>query len=222
MSDTCPADNHALPALILAGGRSSRMVSSETENNGTAHKALLDIGGATMLRHIVQRLTPQVSCVMLNGPADFPDPHGLRLVPDTLGGQVGPLAGVLAGLRQIIGRSPSVSHLLSVPSDSPFFPDDLAARLRVSIENMSTIVIATSNGRSHPVFGLWPTAIANDLQSWLGSPENRRITAFLQRYRVVTVDFPMIATPIGRLDPFFNINTPDDLSEARRFAEALA
>lgn len=200
------------PGLILAGGRSSRMGSA---------KALLEIGSDTILGHIVRQLAPQTSEIKLNAPEDFPNPLGLRLLPDRVEGQVGPLAGVLSGLRDIEAQRPGETHLLTVPSDSPFLPSDLAVRLQREANNPDAIVIAASGGRDHPVFGLWPISLANDLEVWLADPENRRMKAFLNRHCVVTAEFPMIETPFGALDPFFNINTPDDLEEARRFAKVL-
>ncbi len=201
------------PGLILAGGRSSRM---------GADKAFLDIGGDTILAHVVRRLGPQVSEITLNAPAEFANPLGLRLLPDRIGGQIGPLAGVFSGLRDMRARGPGATHLLTVPSDSPFVPLDLVRRLEAGADDPNAIVIAVSDGRDHPVFGLWPVSIADDLGSWLAGPDNRRIRDFLRRHPLVTVEFAMIGTPHGLLDPFFNINTPEDLQEARRFAQELS
>src|SRR5690606_20666848 len=193
-------------------GRSSRM---------GAVKACLEIAGGTILGHIVRRLAPQVSEIALNAPADFPDPQDLRLLPDRLDGQLGPLAGVLSGLRDLQDRAAGAAHLLAVPSDSPFIPADLTARLQAASPDDDTIVIAASAGRSHPVFGLWPVSQADDLENWLTVSDNRRLTAFLARHRTVTVDFPVQDTLRGPLDPFFNINTPEDLEIARSFAEVM-
>ncbi|CAN7311457.1 molybdenum cofactor guanylyltransferase MobA [Neorhizobium sp. LjRoot104] len=211
---TTPAAPSILPpCLVLAGGKSSRM--------GT-DKAFLTIRGDTILGHVVRRLLPQVSEIALNAPADFPNPLGLRLLPDRIPGQIGPLAGVLAGLHDIEACGLKATHLLTVPSDSPFVPADLVRRLEAEAGDPNAIVIAASDGRDHPVFGLWPVSIADDLETWLSHPDNRRIKAFLQHHHVVTAEFPMVDTTQGPLDPFFNINTPEDLQEARRFAEELS
>ncbi|WP_105440514.1 molybdenum cofactor guanylyltransferase MobA [Neorhizobium sp. T25_13] len=201
------------PGLVLAGGKSSRM--------GT-DKAFLTIGGDTILGHVVRRLLPQVSEITLNAPIGFPNPLGLRLLPDLVPGQIGPLAGVLAGLQDIQARGVQATHLLTVPSDSPFVPADLARRLGAEAGDPNAIVIASSDGRDHPVFGLWPVSITSDLETWLSDPDNRRIKALLDRHHTVTVEFPVIETPQGALDPFFNINTPEDLQEALGFAEELS
>ena len=196
------------PGLILAGGRSSRMGED---------KSALTLGTRPMLDHILDRLKPQVSSVALNAPAGAPNPQDLRLIADTLPGQPGPLAGVLAGLRDVTGP-----HLVTVPSDSPFFPQDLVARLLSATRNQQeTIAIASSGGQIHPVFGLWPVSIADDLEHWISDSQNRRVRSFLERHRMVTVDFEFVETANGPLDPFFNVNTPEDLQMAHRFAELL-
>jgi molybdopterin-guanine dinucleotide biosynthesis protein A len=158
---------------------------------------------------------------MLNAPESFPNPLALPLLPDVISGQVGPLAGVLSGLRRIQAGGVEAGHVLTVPCDSPFFPLDLVQSLQDGAGGQEVIVVAASQGRGHPVFGLWPTGIADDLQHWLSDENNRRIMTFLDRHRVVTVDFPLLEAEAGHLDPFLNINTPDDLAEAMCFLGVL-
>lgn len=200
------------PALILAGGRSSRM--------GT-DKLLLPFGSGTLLSHIADRLGPQTFSVSVNAAASLSLPPDFRLVPDTLPNQPGPLAGVLAGLQDLSHHQPRATHLLTVPSDAPFFPADVAARLRAAASAPDMIAVASSAGRIHPVFGLWPVSIAEDLAHWLSLPNNRRLSDFLARHPSVAVDWPLIETEIGPLDPFMNLNTPADLDAARRFLQVL-
>jgi molybdenum cofactor guanylyltransferase len=207
-----------LPGLILAGGRSSRM--GET-------KAFLTLRpGETILQRIIDRLTPQVTSVLLNAPADFGLSEGLPAalprIPDRIEGQLGPLAGVVSGLMHVASSMPQATHLLTVPSDSPFLPADLAEKLSSAIDTPEAIAVATCNGRLHPVFALWPVAIAADMATFIEHDEKRRMNAFLIRHRTVIVDFPEIPTGCGPLDPFYNINTPEELAEARRFAEDIA
>lgn len=203
---------HRLPALILAGGRSSRMGSD---------KLLLPFGERTLLAHIAERLGPQVAEISVNAAASLPLPAGFRRLSDTLPGQPGPLAGVLAGLRDVARRLPSATHLLTVPSDAPFFPLDLVARLQTAASGPDMIAVASSDGRTHPVFGLWPVTAADDLEAWLADPENRRLSAFLARHPAVAVHWPSRETALGELDPFMNLNTPAELEAARRFLKVL-
>lgn len=141
-----------LPCVILAGGRSSRMGSN---------KALATVGGVPLIAHIVARMTPQSSEVAVNAPLDFEGGEGLRRVPDTLPGQLGPLAGVLAAMRDTEANHPAASHVLTVPTDGPFLPTDLMARLADARHDGQTIAIASSSGEQHLSlpFGRcrWPT-----------------------------------------------------------------
>ncbi|MFT4182411.1 MAG: molybdenum cofactor guanylyltransferase MobA [Rhizobium sp.] len=206
-------DPTAIPPFLLAGGRSSRM---------GVNKALVPLGGQRLLMRVAERIGQQLKVpVALNADADFPNMDGLPLVPDTLPGKLGPLAGVLAALRQATAHHPLATHIVTVPIDSPFFPLDLAARLADAVENRDEIAIAASLGRDHPVFGLWPISLADDLESWILTDEKRRVRDFLARHTVQTVDFPVIDTPLGALDPFFNINTPGELAAAERWLAAL-
>ncbi len=182
-------------------------------------KLLLPFGKGTLLTHILARLAPQVSDIALNASPDLTPAHDIRLVPDTVPGQPGPLAGVLAGLRDLAERATGETHLLSVPSDVPFFPSDLVARLQQPALDPKGITIAASDGRTHPVFGLWPVALADDLEEWIREPQNRRMSAFLARHPTVAVPWDLVETPVGMLDPFMNVNTPADIDEARRFLE---
>jgi molybdopterin-guanine dinucleotide biosynthesis protein A len=200
-----------LPGLILAGGKSSRM---------GQNKAQLPLSGKTILGHVVDRLAPQVTSIVLNATEASEDSPGLRLVPDLRPGQAGPLEGVLAGLKDLQAQDTDAPPLVTVPCDSPFLPLDLVARLTADA-GPETIAVATSDGRTHPVFAIWPKAIADDLEAWLAAPENRRLRAFLDRHQTVYVDFPVIDIGGERLDPFLNINTPEDLALAKRFTEVL-
>ncbi|QND47384.1 molybdenum cofactor guanylyltransferase [Rhizobium lusitanum] len=207
------ADPTEIPPFLLAGGRSSRM---------GANKAFALLGHERLLTRIATRIGQQQTIpVALNADADWLDTEGLRLVPDTITGKLGPLAGVLTAMRHAAVHCPHASHLVTVPIDSPFFPIDLVARLAEPIEGRDDIAIAASLGRDHPVFGLWPVSLADDLEAWLLADEKRRVRDFLARHLVRTVDFPAIETMIGPLDPFFNINTPDDLLDAGRWLAAL-
>ncbi|MGY5807530.1 molybdenum cofactor guanylyltransferase MobA [Rhizobium sp. LEGMi198b] len=205
-----PAD---IPPYLLAGGRSSRM---------GANKALALLGGETLLTRIAARIGQQQrKPVALNADADWSDTEGLPLVPDTIPGKLGPLAGVHTAMRDAVMRHPNASHIATAPIDSPFFPIDLIARLAEAIEGREEIAIAASLGRDHPVFGLWPVSLADDLATWLVKDDKRRVRDYLARHSVRTVEFAMIQTPIGSLDPFFNVNTPEDLIAAETWLAAL-
>lgn len=200
------------PCVILAGGRSSRMGSN---------KALAILGGLTLITHIVARIAPQASAVAINGTPDWAEDHDLRCIADTLEGQLGPLAGVLAALRDTAIRHPDASHVLTVPVDGPFLPNDLCARLAAAAGDRTTIAVAASGGEQHPVVALWPVSLADDLEAWILKDDKRRVRDFQGRYPLAEVIFPLVETAVGPVDPFLNVNTPEQLAAAEHWLEAM-
>jgi len=192
-----------IPAgLILAGGQSRRF--------GAGPKGLALLGGRPLVAHVIDRVAPQCQALALNvnGPPGAFGDFGLPLVADGLPGFPGPLAGVLAGLRWLAARG-TAETLLTVTVDEPFVPQDLAARLGAARPDGDTITHAASQGRGHYLAALWPLSVADDLDRALRLDGLARIRDFIARHPSVTVDFGA-----GPPDPFFNINTPDDLARA--------
>lgn len=191
-----------IAAIVLAGGRSSRM--------GGGDKPLKPLAGRPLLAHVLERLSPQIEHIAINAngdPARFAG-FGRPVVPDTIPGFAGPLAGVLAGMVWASGL-PGTTTLATVAGDTPFFPADLMESL--SQVPAGNIALAASAGRTHPVFGLWPLALRADLQRFIAD-KGRKVMDFVARHPVTIVDFPLRN---GR-DPFFNINEPEDLATAER------
>jgi molybdopterin-guanine dinucleotide biosynthesis protein A len=205
-------------------------------------KGLLDLAGKPMLAHVIERLRPQVGRMVINAngdPARFA-PFGLPVVADTIEGFVGPLAGVLAGMRWSAANSPEATHVASVSADAPFLPRDLVERLAEAVmgsdpshrsagsirgaeregsDPARSIALASSSGELHPVIGLWPVALADDLEAALRAGV-RKVLAWTDRHGTVPVEFPFIEMKGRRIDPFFNANTPEELEEARALLEA--
>ncbi len=188
-------------AVLLAGGRGQRM--------GGGDKPLQLLAGRPLLDHAIARIAPQVTAMVLNanGDADRWAQYGLPVVADPLSDFPGPLAGTLAGLRWAQATHPDVRDVLSVPTDTPFLPHNLVARL-VAGRGRQVFACAASGGWTHPVIGLWPVAMADALEAALRAGQ-RKIDAFTARYGVAEVDFA-----IDPFDPFFNINRPEDLIAA--------
>jgi molybdenum cofactor guanylyltransferase len=200
-----------IAGVLLAGGQSRRM--------GGGDKCLLPLGPKPILAHVIERARPQVSALVLNAngdPARFRD-FGLPVVPDSVAGFAGPLAGVLAGLDWAVAAVPAVTHLASFATDAPFFPRDLVPRLLAALGNgRYELASAASRGRAHPVFALWPIAIRAALRHALAVEGVRKVDLFTARYPLAVVDFP-----VGEVDPFFNTNHPDDLEAARLLSASL-
>lgn len=204
-----PPPLNRIAAVILAGGQSRRM--------GGGDKTLLDLDGRPMLAHVLERIAPQVGPMALNANGDAArfEPFGLPVLPDVVEGFAGPLAGVLTALRWAAIEHPDVTHVLTTAADAPFVPRDLVARLWREIEAGADIACAASGGWTHPVVALWPVRLAGDLKHALIDEDLRKIDAWTARYRTVSVEWP--AAP---LDPFYNVNRPEDLDAARAMLDA--
>jgi molybdenum cofactor guanylyltransferase len=190
--------------LLLAGGLSRRM--------GGGDKTLRELGGVALLDHVVARLRPQVVALVLNAngdPARFAR-FGLPVVADSIEGFAGPLAGILAGLDWAAVHHPDCDRVVSVATDAPFLPTDLVARLAAGLEAAgANLACAASGGRSHPVFGLWPVRLREDLRHAVVDEGIRKVDLWTARHSLITVEFP--DRPV---DPFFNANRPEDLDKA--------
>ena len=194
--------------LVLAGGLARRM--------GGGDKALLRIGDATILERVLDRLTPQCSGVILNAngdPGRFAFTR-LPVVADDVPGFAGPLAGILAGLDWAATHAPGVAWIASVPGDCPFLPRDMVARLHAArATDHQPLACARSGEWRHPVVGLWPVALRADLRHALVAEGLRKIEVWTGRHGIAIADWP--TAPV---DPFFNVNTPEDAAEAGRIA----
>lgn len=196
------------PAVILAGGLARRM--------GGGDKPLRSIAGRPLLAHVIERLQPQCGALALNANGD-PSRFGrfaLPVIADTVHGFPGPLAGVLAAMDWAATAQPDAHHVLTVPGDCPFLPHDLVVRLdRARRAESAEIVVAASGGHLHPVIALWPVELHEALRTAVIDEDIRKVERFTARYPRAMVEWPV--TPY---DPFFNANTPEDVTEAERIA----
>lgn len=199
--------NGAIAGVLLAGGLSRRM--------GGGDKCLRALGGRTLLERVIERARPQVSALVLNAngdPARFAS-YGLPVTADAVKGFAGPLAGVLTGLEWAARNAPGCRWVASFATDAPFLPTDMVQRMADALAaERAEMACAASGGRAHPVFGLWPVSLADALRRALVAEEIRKVDVWTARYRLIEVEFP--AEPI---DPFFNMNRPEDLKAAERF-----
>ena len=197
--------------VVLAGGLGRRM--------GGGDKPMREIGGRTILEHVIERLAPQCDGLVLNAngdPARFAR-FGLPVVADTVEGYPGPLAGVLAALEWAAANRPRVEWVVSAAGDCPFLPRDLVERLQQARRNEGAdLAVAASGHQTHPVIGLWKVALRDELRHALVDEDLRKIDRWTARYRLATV-----AWPVEPVDPFFNANTVEDLAEAERLASLV-
>lgn len=202
--------------VLLAGGLSRRM--------GGGDKALSALAGRPLVQHIAERLEPQVDTLVVNAngdPARFAF-LGLPVVPDETSDFPGPLAGVLAALHWFARKGSGTGAVVSVAGDAPFIPRDLVSRLAdaLTTHKDARVAVAQSRGRRHHVIGLWRLEAAGEITAALERGE-RRVETMVDRLGAVAVPFGDIHAGGEAVDPFFNVNTPEDLSFAdgilRRF-----
>jgi molybdopterin-guanine dinucleotide biosynthesis protein A len=196
--------------LVLAGGLARRM--------GGGDKARIEIGGVSILDRVLATLSAQCAGIIINANGDpkrFAD-SGCPVVPDNVPRHPGPLAGILAGLDWLAEQNNGIEWIVSVPGDCPFLPDDLVERLHFARREKGTAVplaCARSGEWRHPTVGLWPLALRADLRKALVDEDLRKIEIWTGRHGIAIADWP--DQPV---DPFFNVNTPEDAERASRIA----
>jgi molybdopterin-guanine dinucleotide biosynthesis protein A len=183
---------------------------------GGGDKAMIEIGGRPILARVLARLAPDCARIVLNAngdPARFAA-FGLPVVPDNVPDFAGPLAGILAGLDWAAAKAPDLEWMASVPGDCPFLPRDLVARLhQARVASGQPLACARSGEWRHPVVGLWPVALRADLRHALTKEDLRKIEIWTARHGVALADWP-----VEPVDPFFNVNAPEDAAAAERLA----
>ncbi|WP_193179885.1 molybdenum cofactor guanylyltransferase MobA [Nisaea sediminum] len=204
-----PIERGDIVGVLLAGGQSRRM--------GGGDKSLRNLVGRPILSHVIERIRGQVGRLVLNANGDperFSD-FGLPVAPDVVEGQPGPLAGVLTGMRWAMQHAPEASWILTVATDAPFVPTDIVARLAAAIEaEDAELACASSGGRRHPVIGLWPVRLAENLHGAIEQDDIRKVDLWTARFKLAVAEFSEKPT-----DPFFNVNRPDDLEAAERVCQ---
>ncbi len=194
--------------LVLAGGLARRM--------GGGDKAMIEIGGRTILSRVLETLAPQCESVILNANGDTTRfaPFGLPVVSDDIPDFAGPLAGILAGLDWMAAHRPGLEWMVSAPGDCPFLPANLVDRLHEARAAAGTPLACAKSGEwRHPVVGLWNVSLRDNLRHALVDEGLHKIEIWTGRHGVAIAEWP--DRPI---DPFFNVNTPEDRARANEIA----
>ena len=200
--------SESVVGVILAGGLAKRM--------GGGDKCLLPLAGKSLLQRTIERAQPQVSQLLLNANGNSLRFARSRLpvVADANPNNLGPLAGVHAGFVWMQVNTPKLEWLMSFASDTPFFPMDIADKMLAAANNWNKkLVVATSNSRVHPVFSLWHTSLAPRIAAQLVTGEAPRLQEWINAVEPLEMNFSAEG-----YDPFFNINTPQDLYAAEPLA----
>ena len=208
-----PEHREQTVGVLLAGGLSRRM--------GGGDKPLKELGGRPILDQVIERALPQVDTLILNANGDHErfKSYGLTIVRDVIDGYAGPLAGILTGMEWARDHKPDARWLVSFACDAPFFPKDMTSRLIVDVQKADAdMACAKSNERSHPVFAIWPINLLDELRKAMVEEEIRKIDFWTSRYNTLQIEF----SNINDIDPFFNINRPEDLTEAEKWVNEHA
>lgn len=201
------AIDKTVAGVVLAGGKSRRL--------GGSPKSLLEVGGKTLLELVKARARPQVGSLMLNVNGDRTPflRFGLPMMADSIEDFAGPLAGILTALEWARDGMPNIEWVVSFPVDMPLIPMDLVSGLRNTIRTTEAdMACAASGGQIHPVVGIWPVRLAEELRNALQNEGVRKVDEFTGRYRLAFAEWAG-----GAADPFLNVNTKSDVKalEAR-------
>ena len=199
-----------IPGIILAGGLSRRM--------GGGDKGLLMLGKTSIIERVIDKVSPQVGSLAININGDssrFPD-YKLPIIPDSIKGYLGPLSGILAGMEWAFKNGNR--YIATVAADTPFLPDDFIKRLHALVKSKNlnigiaaSRILSTDDVFMHPTFGIWEVGLKDDLRDALAN-DTRKIMFWAKKFKL---DYYYFDTSDKLSDPFFNINTPDDLEKAK-------
>jgi molybdopterin-guanine dinucleotide biosynthesis protein A len=196
--------NDDLCAVILTGGKSSRM--------GGGIKSLKKFNNKSIFDRVFENLQTQVNKVIINSndSENLFVQYNVEVIKDSLEGFLGPLAGLHATLEWLNKNAPYINWLVTVPGDTPFIPINLVKKLLDKVKNSNhKIVLAQSNGKTHPIIGIWHSNLFESLKNSLNSG-NRKIMDWASQHSLEYVEFAN-----SKYDPFFNINYIEDLIEAK-------
>ena len=196
--------NNDLCAVILTGGRSSRM--------GGGIKSLKKFNNKYIFDRIFENLQTQVDKVIINSndSENLFVKYNVEVIKDSLEGYLGPLAGIHASFEWLNKNAPYINWLVTVPGDTPFIPKNLVKKLLNKVKNTNhKIVLAQSNGKTHPIIGIWHSNLFESLKNSLNSG-NRKIMNWASQNSLGYEEFTN-----SKYDPFFNINCKEDLIEAK-------
>ncbi len=210
--------------VVLAGGQSRRM--------GGGDKFLQPVHGSNLLQAVLKRLSPQLDTIIISSNSPAQTIHAalkagkqfneIPIVSDLISDFAGPLAGVHSAMKWAQENRPETTHLLTVAADTPFFPLDFVSRMVgfAQSQEASSIILAQSHGRYHPIFGLWPVDLQESLEGALFKGL-RKIRAWTNEHPNASLNFDDEIINGKQVDPFFNINEPEDFKRYRQLIQNI-
>ena len=202
-------NNKNVLGVILAGGLSRRMKGG--------NKFFKKINGKFLIEYVIHNASDQVSRLIINTNSNSSKfkKFNLEIINDSVKGFKGPLSGILSAMHY--GEQKNFKWIVTMPCDAPFFPINLVSKLMEKArEKKCKIVIAKSNKRVHPVFGIWSISLKNSLSKTLIKENQRKIDLFIHKHSYSVVNFSY-----KNIDPFFNINDYNDLKKSNNFLKRI-
>jgi len=191
-----------IAVLIMIGGQSRRM--------GGGIKSFIELDGKSIFDRIITIIKPQIKKIIISCNTEEPKlkKYQFPIIKDLKEGYLGPLAGIHSGMQWLKKNEPEVKWLITIPGDTPFIPMDLIFRFKDKMSSDLKIIIAKSQNKTHPIIGAWNTCLFENLEEKL----NKGIRKIMSWAELHPLDF--VNYTIKKYDPFFNINTKEDIDEA--------
>jgi molybdopterin-guanine dinucleotide biosynthesis protein A len=200
-------NEHNILGAILAGGKSKRMGED---------KLFLNLNNKTLIEHTINKVKKYFKelIIITNKKNEFFVRNNLTTVKDCIEGQLGPLVGILTAMKWAKENIPKCSWIASFPCDTPFFPESIISKfIEESKKKESLILCASSHGRKHNTFGLWSIELYDKLYNDLVNNKVRKVQDWTKANNIKNLEFEF-----KDYDPFFNINTSEDLEFAKKLS----
>ena len=198
---------HNILGAILAGGQSRRMGKD---------KLFLELNNKKLIEHTIDKVKKYLKQVIIitNKNNEFFLKNNLTTVKDCIEGQLGPLVGILTAMKWAKENSKKYFWVATFPCDTPFFPESIIKSfIEESEKKESLLLSASSHGRKHNIFGLWSLDLYDKLENDLVNKKIRKVQDWTEKNKIKNLEFKF-----KDYDPFFNINTEEDLEFAKKLS----
>jgi len=195
---------------ILAGGQSKRMGKD---------KLFLELNNKKLIEHTIDKVKKYLKKVIIitNQDNEFFSKNNLTTVKDCIEGQLGPLVGILTAMKWAKENLNKCSWVATFPCDTPFFPESIIKSfIEESKKKKSLILFESSHGRKHNIFGLWSLDLYDKLKDDLINKKVRKVQDWTEKNKIKNLGFTF-----KDYDPFFNINTEEDLEFAKKLSKKI-
>ena len=199
---------HNILGAILAGGKSKRMGKD---------KLFLELNNKMLIEHTINKVEKYLKDIIIitNQKNEYFSKKNLTTVEDCIEGQLGPLVGILTAMKWAKENLKECSWVATFPCDTPFFPETIIKKfIEKSKKKDSLLLCASSHGRKHNIFGLWSLDLYEKLKNDLINNKIRKVQDWTEKHKITNVEFDF-----KEYDPFFNINTLDDLENAKKIVK---